>query len=263
MLNKIARFIAQHDLMAPERGTYVVALSGGADSVCLLLALRELGYLVEAAHCNFQLRGDESMRDEAFVRTLCNKLNIELHLIHFDTKTYAELHKVGIEMAARQLRYRYFEQLRRDIGAAGVCVAHHQDDSVETIAMNMLRGTGLRGLTGIQPRQGHILRPLLCLSRREIEQWLANEQHQDYITDSTNLQRLTARNVLRLDVFPRLAEWWPTATEGMLTTARRVAEAMRVYDAAIRAAIRELIADDSIAIDDLRRQPSPESLLFE
>ena len=128
----IHQFIEDHHLLCLE-GRYLVAVSGGADSVALLLLLKQDGYDIEAAHCNFHLRGEESRRDEEFVKGLCKKLDIRLHLAHFDTKTYAELHKISIEMAARELRYRYFEQLRTDLQATDICVAHHQDDSVETI----------------------------------------------------------------------------------------------------------------------------------
>ena len=119
----------------------MVALSGGADSVALLLLLHDAGYRVEAAHCNFHLRGAESDRDEAFCSELCGRLGIALHRVHFDTEAYAELHKVSIEMAARELRYGWFEQLCKDLGAAGICVAHHRDDSVETVILNLIRGT--------------------------------------------------------------------------------------------------------------------------
>lgn len=261
MLNKIAHFIEREHLLKPG-GRVIVAVSGGADSICLLLVLRQLGYHVEAVHCNFQLRGEESLRDEEFVKSLCDKLGVNIHLIHFDTVVYAELHQVGIEMAARELRYNYFEQLRRDIGADEICVAHHQDDSAETVMMNLLRGTGLRGLTGIHPRQGHLVRPLLCVSRKEIEVWLA-EQGQDYMIDSTNLSPFTTRNLIRLEVFPRIIQKWPSATENILKSARRVQEALRVYEESMKSAISGLVIDDSIAISELLREPSPESLLFE
>lgn len=159
MLNKeVSRFIAAHNLLSTS-DLHLVALSGGADSVCLLLVLAQLGYRVEAAHCNFRLRGDESQRDEQFCVDLCHRHNIPLHLAHFDTRAYAAAHKVSIEMAARDLRYAYFEQLRASIGAATICVAHHREDSVETVLLNLVRGTGIDGLTGIVPRNGCVARP--------------------------------------------------------------------------------------------------------
>ena len=122
MLNKVSDFIAKHQLLSHDN-LHLVAVSGGADSVALLLILQQLGYRIEAAHCNFQLRGEESVRDEEFVKSLCKKLSIPLHIIHYDTREYASLHQVSIEMAARDLRYGYFRQLSQDLGAASVCAS--------------------------------------------------------------------------------------------------------------------------------------------
>jgi len=267
-IDLVRRYIGQQQLLHPD-ARYLVALSGGADSVCLLLMLQELGYRIEAVHCNFHLRGEESNRDETFVKNLCQKHGIPLHITHFDTETYASLHKVSIEMAARQLRYHYFEQLRTDIGAEGICVAHHSDDSAETVLMNLLRGTGLRGLQGIRPRQGHILRPLLCIGRNEIETWLS-DRHQPYVTDSTNLHDDILRNYLRLNVIPQLRQMVPAASQNILTTARRVGEAVRIYEAATAEALQLLkieptsaVAFEAIDVGRLLQSPSPESLLYE
>ena len=260
-LENIKRYIEQEHLLDINK-RYLVALSGGADSVCLLRVLLLLGYHVEAVHCNFHLRGEESNRDENFVKTLCKQYSIELHLIHFDTETYAVLHKVSLEMAARDLRYRYFEQLRQDIEADGICVAHHQDDSVETILMNLMRGTGIHGLTGIKARNGKILRPLLCVSRKNIIKWL-EEIQQDYVTDSTNLKDDVVRNKVRLHLIPLLNEINGSATDNILTTARRLQETSLVYDDTISVSLERLILCNSIDINALLHEPSPESILFE
>ena len=164
MLNKVKKYIEKHQLLSFDKH-YIVALSGGADSVCLLLAMLRLGYHIEAVHCNFHLRQEESNRDESFVVDLCKKYDIALHLIHFDTRTYAKVHKISVEMAARELRYSYFERLRQDIEFDGICVAHHQNDSAETVLLNLIRGTGIHGLTGINPCNGYIIRPLLCVNK--------------------------------------------------------------------------------------------------
>ncbi len=263
MKNRVSEFIAQHRLLDAS-ALHLVALSGGADSVCLLLLLLKMGYRLEAAHCNFHLRGEESDRDEAFVQTLCQEKGVALHLAHFDTRSYAALHHVSIEMAARHLRYAYFEQLRSDLGADTICVAHHSDDNVETVLMNLLRGTGLRGLQGIQPRRDHIVRPLLCVSRVEIEQWL-QEQGQPFVNDSTNSVADVVRNKLRLDIIPRLKEIFPQAAGNILSTAHFVEEALRVYSHAVDERLLYLQRDgtDSISIDELQKEPSAESLLFE
>ena len=228
MWSKVDAYIKKYKLLNAS-DLYIVALSGGADSVALLLLLKEHGFNVHAAHCNFHLRGAESDRDEAFCVSLCQQLGVELHRAHFDTREYAELHKVSIEMAARELRYRWFEQLRQDVGAAGICVAHHRDDSVETVLLNLVRGTGLRGMTGIQPRNGSILRPLLCVSRAEIEAFLA-ERGQKYVTDSTNLEADVLRNKVRLQVLPLLRELNPAVSENIRRTAENLLEAQEVLD---------------------------------
>ena len=231
MLNKVADFIAKHQLLSHD-GLHVVALSGGADSVALLRILCDLGYHVEAAHCNFHLRGDESDRDEQFVKNLCQSLNVPLHLIHFDTAEYASLHQVSIEMAARELRYDYFRQLRDDIGAETVCVAHHRDDAVETLLMNLLRGAGIHGLTGIRLRNGHIVRPLLGVSRQEILEYL-DSIGQDYVTDSTNLQPDVLRNKVRLQLIPLLEQLSPGASDNIARSANYLSEAEKIYNASL------------------------------
>lgn len=235
-------FASVHELFV-YGGKYIVALSGGADSVSLLFVLKhlehELGIDVEAAHCNFHLRGAESVRDEEFCKQLCERLSVPLHLIHFDTQAYADLHRVSIEMAARDLRYGYFENLRRDIEAQDICVAHHRDDSVETVLLNLVRGTGLRGLRGIQPRNGNIIRPLLSLSREDIVQYL-DALGESYVTDSTNLHNDVKRNKIRLDVMPLLRELNPSVSQSIFESSLRVGEALKVFDEALKRSIADV-----------------------
>lgn len=270
MLNKrflgtVAGFIAKRGLLGRD-ALHIAALSGGADSVALTLALRQLGYAVEAAHCNFRLRGEESDRDEAFCKAFCEDNGIKLHIAHFDTTGFASLHKISIEMAARKLRYSYFEQLRRDIGAADICVAHHKDDTVETVLMNLVRGTGIHGLTGIASRNGNIVRPLLCVFRRDIEAAL-REAGQAYVTDSTNLEDDVVRNKIRLDIIPMMRGINPSVSESIAATAERLSDAAAVFDAAIgkaAAAVSESLPDGSAAIstDKLLGEAAPEAVLF-
>ena len=277
-VDQALRFATAHQLLTPG-GKYIIALSGGADSVSLLLVLKhlesELGITLEAAHCNFHLRGDESLRDEQFCQQLCRRLHVPLHLVHFDTHAYADLHHVSIEMAARDLRYAYFEQLRRDISAADICVAHHRDDSVETLLLNLVRGTGLRGLRGIQPRNAHIIRPLLSHSRQQIEQYL-NALGESYVTDSTNLHNDVKRNKIRLNIIPLLRELNPSASQSIFETSLRVTEALKIFDDAIQHAIADVTTPQTqnsklktqnspliISVDRLKQQPSPEYTLHE
>ena len=257
MWSKVERYIEKYKLLKSSE-LYLVALSGGADSVALLLLLKNAHFNVHAAHCNFHLRGEESDRDEAFCVELCKGLGVELHRAHFDTREYAELHKVSIEMAARELRYKWFEQLREDIGAAGICVAHHRDDSVETVLLNLVRGTGLRGLTGIQPRNGNILRPLLCVSRAEIEAFLA-EKGQKYVTDSTNLKADVQRNIVRLEVLPLLRKLNPAVAENIQRTAENLSEAQQV----LNVAIARFNDSNVLNISDIETYGSSEYIAFE
>ena len=257
MWSKIDAYIKKYKLLNTNN-LCLVALSGGADSVTLLLLLKEHGFNVHAAHCNFHLRGVESDRDEAFCVELCQELGVELHRAHFNTHEYAELHKVSIEMAARELRYRWFEQLRQDIGAAGICVAHHRDDSVETVLLNLVRGTGLRGLTGIQPRNGYILRPLLCVSRVEIEAFLT-EKGQKYVTDSTNLEADVLRNKVRLQVLPLLRELNPAVSENIQRTAENLGEAQEVLDAVVG----KYKDSNILELSELEKYGSSEYIIFE
>ena len=241
-VDRVRRFASVHELFV-YGGKYIVALSGGADSVSLLFVLKhlehELGIGVEAAHCNFHLRGAESVRDEEFCEQLCGRLDVPLHLIHFDTQAYADLHRVSIEMAARDLRYGYFENLRRDIKAQDICVAHHRDDSVETVLLNLVRGTGLRGLRGIQPRNGNIIRPLLSLSREDIVQYL-EALGESYVIDSTNLHNDVKRNKIRLDVMPLLRELNPSVSQSIFESSLRVGEALKVFDEAMKQSIADV-----------------------
>lgn len=248
-IHRIEDFISRNHLLEKD-GKYLVALSGGADSVTLLWVLHELRYQIEACHCNFQLRGAESDRDEQFCVQLCEQLGIPLHRIHFDTRLYAEVHKESIELAARNLRYRYFAQLKEDVEADGICVAHHQDDTVETVLINLIRGAGIQGLTGISAKNGDILRPLLCVDRKEILAYL-EEKDQDYVTDSTNLVDDVVRNKIRLNIIPMLKEINPAASKNIAQAARHLEEANKMLssiaicgekseDGTIRVAVLEI-----------------------
>lgn len=264
-LFKVERSIMANDLMLKD-ALYLVALSGGADSVALLLSLKRLGYNVEAVHCNFHLRGKESNRDEKYCQNLCINEGVRLHVVHFDTISYASLHKQSIEMAARNLRYSYFRQLASDIGAVGICVGHHIEDTVETLLINLIRGTGINGLTGIGMRNGIILRPLLEVTRQEIEAFL-KKQGVSYVTDSTNLVDEVTRNRIRLNIMPLIREINPSADRDIAKTARRIEEANKVFQNAIDDACKKVVSElpfegYSIDVEKLLQQISPQYTLF-
>lgn len=309
IVDRVSTFALHHNLVE-YGGCYLVALSGGADSVALLHVMKALEsewhVTLHAAHCNFHLRGEESERDELFCCDLCKRLGVPLHLASFATKEHAELHGQSIEMAARELRYGYFCDLCRDIDAKGVCVAHHSDDSVETVLLNLVRGTGIRGLRGIQPKNIYVkpsrggaaagndiidsherlsdiggvdrgvcvIRPMLCLDRKEIETFL-NALGEHYVTDSTNLVNDVKRNKIRLDVLPLLETLNPSVRRSIMHTSLRLTEAMKVFDHAMDKSVRKVTGMDIrslrrdstgqmlIDIARLRQQPSPEYTLFE
>ena len=267
MLNKVSKFIDENELLSHEE-LHVVALSGGSDSVALLHILKQLGYRVEAAHCNFHLRGLESDKDEIFVRNLCDSLDIKLHLVHFKPEDYASIHKVSIEMAARDLRYSYFRQLCKDIGAASICVGHHRDDVVETFLMNLLRGSGIHGLTGIRAKNGIVVRPLLCLSRQDILKYL-DSIGQDYVTDSSNLVDDVLRNKIRLNVVPLLKDINPSVVENIDKTAEYLKEAEKIFNKEVSCELARYVKHDRangrqfVSVLELMQLPSPETFLYE
>ena len=204
---------------------YLIALSGGADSIALALMMKEQRLNVLALHCNFHLRGEESDRDEQFVRDFCHKHAIPLEVCHFDTLASAREHKTSIEMEARDLRYRWFAQRAQALDAEAICVAHHKDDQAETLVLNLIRGTGLKGLAAMHPDRIvnglRIIRPLLDITKKEILQYLAR-MGQDYVTDSSNLERDALRNRIRLDLMPMLRQLNPNITDCLARTAHNV-----------------------------------------
>lgn len=261
MIYKVEKYIAKHNLL-DNNSSVLVALSGGADSVALLIALLRLGYRCEAVHCNFHLRGEESNRDESFVRGLCERRGVTLHVVEFDTAGYAKEKGISIEMAARELRYDAFEKLRKEIDASAIAVAHHMDDSAETMLLNLIRGTGIKGLHGIKPKNGYIVRPLLCVGREDIIDYL-KWRGERFITDSTNLTSEYTRNKIRIEVIPKLAEINPSIRESLAATAQRIGEAELIYRHAIDEAIKRVRREDCIDTTLLRKEIAPTTLLHE
>ncbi|HTI58867.1 tRNA lysidine(34) synthetase TilS [Mucilaginibacter sp.] len=204
-------FIAKNSLFG-HNDKILAAVSGGKDSVLMTHLLKTAGYNFGIAHCNFQLRGDEALADKAFVNNLASELNVPVHNIDFDTKKHAADEKVSIQMAARELRYQWFQQISRQHGYDVIALAHHQNDSIETILLNLTRGTGIAGLHGILPKNENQVRPLLFLSREEIDEIVQNNQLA-YREDSSNSSTKYARNKIRLEVIPKLKELNPALEE--------------------------------------------------
>ncbi len=217
MQNRLLKFAREQNLMAPG-DTVICAVSGGADSVAMLFALyllrEKLGITLEAAHFNHNLRGEEALRDETFVRELCARYEIPLHVAS------GEIHpgKKGLEAAARDARYAFLEGL-----PGKIATAHTADDNAETILMHLVRGTGLKGLGGIAPQRGKLIRPMLGITRREVEDFLA-EWHLPHVEDSTNETDAFLRNRLRHHVMPLLTAENPRIAENLSQMALRLRE---------------------------------------
>ncbi len=200
MLNKVKNTISEHNLISHTESV-LVGLSGGADSVALLVCLKELGYNVSAMHINHNLRGCESDRDEQFCIELCKNLGIPLTVKSIDVKGYCRENKLGIEQGAREIRYKAFASA----GTDKVCTAHTLSDSVETMILNLIRGTALKGLCGVPYKRENIVRPLIECTREEVEGFL-NERGIEYVTDSTNNSDDYTRNRIRHLIIPKLIE---------------------------------------------------------
>ena len=224
MLTRVLHTIQRYHLPAPP-ARVLVALSGGCDSVALAHILVKLGYCVEAAHCNFHLRGEESHRDELFVQELCQQWGIALHVKHFQTEAYATQRGISIEMAARELRYQWFAQLAQEHECKAIAVAHHQNDQAETVLLNLKRGAGLRGLCGMRPKSDNpaggvipVIRPLLCTTRDYIEHYLRDIRKLAWVDDSTNTDTAIARNAVRA----QLAQYTKAEIEHIAATAEHM-----------------------------------------
>lgn len=229
MIKTVQATISQYKMMA-SGASVLVALSGGADSVALLLCLRELGYTVSAAHLHHGLRGAEADRDADFVRDICQKLRIPCQIEQVDVATYAKTHGLSIETAARQVRYAFLGRALAQTDATAIATAHTASDNLETVLHHLMRGTGTRGLAGIPPVRGNIVRPLLAVTREQVEGYL-QLQAQDYITDSTNADATFTRNRIRQTVVPQLCELAPSvhqATTRMCELVRRDCDCLDV-----------------------------------
>lgn len=210
--------ILQHS----QAKSILIAVSGGADSVALLVASTRiaprLGLHIEAVNCNFHLRSEESDRDSVFTVRLCQSLGIRLHALDYDVSAYLHTHpELSLEMACRELRYSDFFRIMEQNGFDRVAVAHNSDDDIETMMLNMLRGSGIRGMKGMIHDNGRVIRPLLNVTRKEIEEYLSNLGI-DYITDSSNLSSEFRRNFIRREVLPLLETRWPSARKSLSNT---------------------------------------------
>ena len=231
MLDKVSKTIEKFNMLQKSERV-LVGLSGGADSVSLLLCLIKLGYRVSACHINHQLRGDESMRDENFCIELCEKLDIPIKVHRIDVKDYCTKNNCSVEEGARILRYEIFAQTSCD----KIATAHTLSDSLETTIFNLARGTGLKGLCSVPPTRENIVRPLIECTRSDIEAFLKSE-NQDFVIDSTNLETDYSRNKIRHKVIPALEE----INTSLLKTYMKTIENLKADESYLEAQTNELI----------------------
>lgn len=238
MKNKILKAIKEFSLLDGVNRNITVALSGGADSMSLLYALLdikdELGVTVNAAHLNHMIRGDEADRDEVFVKAECEKLGVALLTERADIPRLAKQMGKSTELTAREVRYEFLERVSTGI----VATAHNADDNLETVILNLSRGTALEGLCGIPPKRGIFIRPLILATRREIEEY-CEQNGIAYVTDSTNLRDCYTRNKIRHNIVPVLREINPSVEETVLRTGRQLKEISKDINALAEAYLKD------------------------
>jgi len=244
----------------------LAAVSGGVDSMVMLHLLHDAGVKTVAAHCNFGLRGDESNLDEDFVKTEADKLGISCRVERFNTVAYADQNGFSIQMAARELRYRWFHEIATHENFDTVAIAHNRDDRIETLLINLARGTGIRGLTGIRPQNGKIIRPLLFASRKDIETY-AQKKGVIFREDSSNKTDKYARNYIRNHVIPGLEQFFPGMRQAIDDSIEHFAAIELFYNESVGHYKKRIITakDDLTYVDlqELFQSPSPSTLLYE
>ena len=261
----MSQYISNHQLLKAD-SKVLAAVSGGIDSMVMLHLLHQAGINMVVAHCNFGLRGDESNLDEDFVKTETAKSGIPCRVKQFDTYVYAAQKGLSIQMAARELRYRWFHELSIQEGFDAIAIAHNRDDRIETLLINLARGTSIRGLTGIRPQYGKIIRPLLFASRNEIEAY-AQKHGVSFREDSSNATDNYARNYIRHHVIPGLAQYFPGIEQNLERSIDHFSAVELFYNEAIERYKSEIVTikGDLIYIDfhGLSKSPSPPTLLYE
>ncbi len=249
MLSRFLEYSAQERLFA-KGSRLLLAVSGGIDSMVMAWLIREAGIEHSVAHCNFSLRGEESDADEEFVNTWARSHNIPFYSTRFDTLAYAGSHRISVQMAARELRYDWFRSLIQKEGFDSVAVAHNLNDNAETFLINMMRGTGLSGLTGMSPHTGDVIRPLLFATRAEIAAFAA-EYGIGYREDSSNRQVKYTRNRIRHMVIPEMEKVNPGAVNAITDTMRHLASSSAILETYISGLSSELFRsiDDTTEAD--------------
>ncbi len=227
MEKSIQDYIVEQELFS-EEDNILIGISGGRDSVSLSLVLKNLGYNVALAHCNFSLRGEESEQDQKFVEDFAEKENLDLYKIKFDTSSYAKKNNISIQMAARDLRYNWFEKVRVEQQFNCIAIAHNSDDIIETFFINLTRGTGIEGLSGISAKNGNIVRPMLNIPRATIDEFMS-KNNINYRDDSSNASTKYIRNKLRHHIIPEFIAISKSFKKTMIENIKRIENTNQVY----------------------------------
>ncbi len=252
LLQKFNAYIRENQLIAPG-DRILLTVSGGVDSMVMLSLFARSGYDIGVAHCNFQLRGEESEEDEQLVEQAAARFGVPFHNKRFATREEMERTGESVQMAARRLRYEWFNALCDEHGYTSIAIAHQADDSIETFFINLLRGTGLRGLTGISVLNGRVIRPLLFASRKEIAEY-AVANRIDFREDSSNRSTKYLRNKIRLGLIPRIREINPKFTDLMSANVRRLVDAQLFINRSIELLRRTAVEErDGLTVIDPAR----------
>ena len=253
-------------LSISKKTKIIVGVSGGVDSMVLIHLLNYFNFSFAIAHCNFSLRGNESDNDELLVSQVASDMNVSYYLKQFDTSLYATKNKISIQMAARDLRYAWFEEIRQENSYSVIATAHHHNDSVETALINLIRGTGISGLHGIKSREGLVRRPMIDLYKDQISEF-ARENNIIYRDDSSNMDDKYVRNNIRNTIIPLMEEINPSVVQSIGSTINKLANVEALYRELLVEKKPQLISQDKegcrINIDKLIRQKYPKQLLYE
>ena len=264
MIDRFREFLESHLMMPPE-GKVLLAVSGGVDSMVMWNLFHNAGINYAIIHCNFSLRGEESDSDERLVRDQAAEMATQLYVRKFDTLEYARMKGISIEMAARELRYAWFEEVRTAEGYVAVATAHHQDDLIETFFINILRKTGIKGITGFREKSGSLIRPLLFTNRREITAW-ATSRKISFRHDHSNNDVVFQRNFIRHEIIPRLETLNPAFRTNLTETMANLRQVEDFYMTEANRQIRKITDHDApneeIFISQLLKLPHPKQILF-